>query len=52
MGIEYRETVYRVGDDAGNFQDMRRAYAARDRLTLASILPEILRELPQVVSCA
>ncbi|KAF9242363.1 P-loop containing nucleoside triphosphate hydrolase protein [Melanogaster broomeanus] len=45
----YREAASRVGDDAGDFPEMRRAYVVRDRLTLMSILREPMRELPQIV---
>ncbi|KAF9229816.1 P-loop containing nucleoside triphosphate hydrolase protein, partial [Gyrodon lividus] len=45
----YREAASRVGDDAGDFPEMRRAYVVRDRLTFMSILREPMRELPQIV---
>ncbi|KAH0838718.1 hypothetical protein J3R83DRAFT_7048 [Lanmaoa asiatica] len=44
----YRAAASRVGDNAGDFTEIRNAYAAQDRLTLMSILREPMRELPQV----
>ncbi|EGO19480.1 hypothetical protein SERLADRAFT_453452 [Serpula lacrymans var. lacrymans S7.9] len=49
MTSQFRDSTSRVGDDAGDFHEMRRLYAVRDRLTFASILKEPLRELPQIV---
>ncbi|KAG1725553.1 P-loop containing nucleoside triphosphate hydrolase protein [Suillus paluster] len=46
---QFRETAQRVGDDAGEFQELRRAHAVKDRLSIASILREPMRELPQIV---
>ncbi|KAH7911825.1 P-loop containing nucleoside triphosphate hydrolase protein [Hygrophoropsis aurantiaca] len=46
---EYREATTKIGDDAGDFPEMRRAHSIRDRLTLMSILREPMRELPQIV---
>ncbi|KIJ59811.1 hypothetical protein HYDPIDRAFT_118060 [Hydnomerulius pinastri MD-312] len=45
----YREAAGRVGDEAGDFPEMRRAYVVKDRLTFMSILREPMRELPQIV---
>lgn len=45
----YKDASARVGDDAMDFPEIRRASLVRDRLTLTSILREPLRELPQIV---
>ncbi|KAH7884022.1 P-loop containing nucleoside triphosphate hydrolase protein [Phlebopus sp. FC_14] len=45
----YREAAARVGDEAGDFPEVRRTYVVKDRLTLISILREPMRELPQIV---
>ncbi|KAI6011686.1 P-loop containing nucleoside triphosphate hydrolase protein [Pisolithus microcarpus] len=45
----YKDASARVGDDAMDFPEIRRAFLVRDRLTLTSILREPLRELPQIV---
>ncbi|KAG2364745.1 hypothetical protein BDR07DRAFT_1450146 [Suillus spraguei] len=46
---QFRESAKCVGDDAGEFQELRRAHAVKDRLSIASILREPMRELPQIV---
>ncbi|KAN0101039.1 P-loop containing nucleoside triphosphate hydrolase protein [Tylopilus felleus] len=45
----YREATSRVGDDVGDFPEIRHAHMFKDRLTLMSILREPMRELPQIV---
>ncbi|KAL4065775.1 P-loop containing nucleoside triphosphate hydrolase protein [Scleroderma yunnanense] len=45
----YKGAAARVGDDAVDFGEARRAHVLNDRLTLTSILREPLRELPQIV---
>ncbi|KAI5989752.1 P-loop containing nucleoside triphosphate hydrolase protein [Pisolithus albus] len=45
----YKDASARVGDDAMDFPEIRRAFLVRDRLTLTSVLREPLRELPQIV---
>ncbi|KAG1765412.1 P-loop containing nucleoside triphosphate hydrolase protein [Suillus occidentalis] len=46
---QFRESAKRVGDDAGEFPELRRAHTIKDRLSIASILREPMRELPQIV---
>ncbi|KAG1746810.1 P-loop containing nucleoside triphosphate hydrolase protein [Suillus lakei] len=46
---QFRKVAKRVGDDAGEFPELRRAHALKDRLSIASILREPMRELPQIV---
>ncbi|KAF8446437.1 P-loop containing nucleoside triphosphate hydrolase protein [Boletus edulis BED1] len=45
----YKDAANHVGDNAGDFPEMRQAHSVQDRLTLMSILREPLRELPQIV---
>ncbi|KAG8220222.1 P-loop containing nucleoside triphosphate hydrolase protein [Butyriboletus roseoflavus] len=45
----YRDAANRVGDDAGDFPEIRRAHTVKDRLTWMSIVREPMRELPQIV---
>ncbi|KAG1829492.1 P-loop containing nucleoside triphosphate hydrolase protein [Suillus variegatus] len=46
---QFRESAKLVGDDAGEFPELRRAHTIKDRLSIASILREPMRELPQIV---
>ncbi|KAH7926211.1 P-loop containing nucleoside triphosphate hydrolase protein [Leucogyrophana mollusca] len=46
---QYHDSAIKVGDDAGDFPEMRRAHTIRDRLTFLSILREPMHELPQIV---
>ncbi|KAG1777296.1 P-loop containing nucleoside triphosphate hydrolase protein [Suillus placidus] len=46
---QFRESAKRVGDDAGEFPELRRAHTIKDRLSITSILREPMRELPQIV---
>ncbi|OBZ79057.1 hypothetical protein A0H81_00110 [Grifola frondosa] len=46
---EFRETVRRVGDDAGDFWELRRAQESRTGLRFWSLWQDPLRELPQIV---
>jgi ABC-type multidrug transport system fused ATPase/permease subunit len=46
---QFRESAKRVGDDAGEFPELRRAHIIKDRLSIMSILREPMRELPQIV---
>jgi len=45
---EYRRGVERVADRAGDFFEAHATYKTQDRLSLASLLQEPFRELPQV----
>ncbi|KAL5535096.1 hypothetical protein ACEPAF_3189 [Sanghuangporus sanghuang] len=38
-----------VGDDGGDFHELRRKYYLRDRLTSLSLLSDPLKEIPQIV---
>jgi hypothetical protein len=46
-GPEFRDASERVGDDAGDFHELRSRTI--NRLSIASILREPMRELPQVL---
>ncbi|OJA13412.1 hypothetical protein AZE42_05944 [Rhizopogon vesiculosus] len=46
---QFCEASQRVGDDAGDFHELSRAHSIKDSLSIASILREPLRELPQIV---
>ncbi|TFY58122.1 hypothetical protein EVJ58_g6609 [Rhodofomes roseus] len=45
----FREAAQRVGDQAGDFWEVRRQWKSRKRLSLASLLKEPWKELPQIV---
>ncbi|KAF9242362.1 P-loop containing nucleoside triphosphate hydrolase protein [Melanogaster broomeanus] len=45
----YREAASRLGKDAGDYHEMRRAYMIKDSLTVMSILRGSMGELPQIV---
>jgi len=46
-GPEFRDASERVGDDAGDFHELQSRVI--NRLSIASILREPMRELPQVL---
>ncbi|KAI0935711.1 hypothetical protein AcW1_000157 [Taiwanofungus camphoratus] len=46
---EFKEAVRSVGDDAGDFWDLRRALMFRDKLNFSSFFSEPFREVPQIV---
>ncbi|KZT68757.1 P-loop containing nucleoside triphosphate hydrolase protein [Daedalea quercina L-15889] len=45
----FREAAQRVGDQAGDFWEVRREWKNRRRLSFASIIKEPWKELPQIV---
>lgn len=46
--LAFREAAQRVGDEAGDFWEVRREWMSRRNLSLASLLKEPWKELPQV----
>ncbi|EIW86264.1 P-loop containing nucleoside triphosphate hydrolase protein [Coniophora puteana RWD-64-598 SS2] len=46
---EYGKLSAKLGFEAGDFHEVRREHAVRDRLTLMSVLREPMKELPQIV---
>jgi len=46
---EFRKAAQRVGDQAGDFWEVRREWKTRRRLSFASLLKEPWKELPQIV---
>ncbi|KAI0726052.1 P-loop containing nucleoside triphosphate hydrolase protein [Fomitopsis betulina] len=45
----FKEAAQRVGDEAGDFWEVRREWMDRRRLSLVSLLKEPLKEIPQIV---
>ncbi|KAG0703054.1 P-loop containing nucleoside triphosphate hydrolase protein, partial [Suillus ampliporus] len=46
---QFHESAQRVGDDAGEFEDLHEAYSLKKHLSIASILREIMHELPRII---
>ncbi|KAG0703055.1 P-loop containing nucleoside triphosphate hydrolase protein [Suillus ampliporus] len=46
---QFHESAQRVGADAGEFEDLHESHSLKKRLSIASILREIMHELPRVL---
>ncbi|KAF8876487.1 P-loop containing nucleoside triphosphate hydrolase protein [Infundibulicybe gibba] len=46
---QYRESIAKIGDRAGDFFEAASAHRTRDRLSFVSLIQDPFRELPQIV---
>lgn len=46
---QFRKSAQRVGDDAGDFREVRHFHSVKQHLSVLSILRELVHELPQII---
>lgn len=46
---QFRKSAQRVGDDAGDFREVRHFHYVKQHLSVFSILRELMHELPQII---
>lgn len=46
---QFRKSAQRVGDDAGDFREIRQIHSVKKHLSIFSILRELMHELPQII---
>ncbi|KAG1845093.1 hypothetical protein DFJ58DRAFT_512399 [Suillus subalutaceus] len=46
---QFYKSAQRVGDDAGDFEEIRHVHSVKKNLSVVSILRELMHELPQII---